>query len=184
MVVGDLITGGTVTLRYGIRHMACLSALWTLPQMACACISDGEYFGLRLELVIFLVITLATTLLTGALFFVTKSLVPRASRCLPCAVSALLLGIALALLGFAAPAFAEVFASFGTDLPAATLAVLRYRKVLWLPLLVSLALWWGLRSNPACVRYCLPGLAIEVLLLSAVLTALYSPIFRLGASCA
>lgn len=168
---------------YEIRHVLCLSALWILPQAACACMSDSVY-GLRLDLVIFLFVTLATAMLTGVLFLIMKFLFPQAKRCIPYAVSALILGITLALLGLAVPRFAEVFASFGPDLPAATLAVLQYRKALWVPLLVSGALWWGLRSNPACVRYCLLGLVVEVLLLGTVLTALYSPAFKLGASCA
>lgn len=85
------------------------------------------------------------------------------------------------------PAFAELFASFGADLPGLTRLVIEHPQALWNLLrtvlanhLLWLCLWLLLRQRWSSLGLLLSALGTW-LLLGLTLVALYLPIFSLGA---
>ena len=100
-------------------------------------------------------------------------------------VGALILGL---LGSFVVPEFARVFESFGADLPAITLLIVRLHGLYWLPLVPTLALLVGglLSARHGSPRrgFTLALAALcstNILLLLVSVWALYLPIFKLAA---
>ena len=172
----------------GISHLVSI-AVWLSPRMAWACTSDtvsgwalglvtGMWVGVLTSLVV------ASAVLLAMLHLLRRFVFPRMGRGMPLAILAVVLGLILGVLGIlAVPQFALVFTSFSADLPALTTMLIEYRWLLWLPLLLVVLRWRWLCAHRLCVRAWLLASAVEVLLLSLVLVALYWPIFKLGAGC-
>ncbi len=79
-------------------------------------------------------------------------------------------------------AFATLFASFGTDLPAPTLLLIKYGDLLPLVVfLLLLALLYVLRKNVRRERYFAVILCVELTVIAlAVGTLLYLPVYKVG----
>jgi hypothetical protein len=89
------------------------------------------------------------------------------------------MGIVLGMMGsFAAPQFQTVYASFGTDPPAPTTAVLALGHFLWVPALLIIFLWLASQNSSKKAHYLVIALVAQTLFLLWVLWALYLPIFN------
>jgi len=97
------------------------------------------------------------------------------------AIGAVVLGIALGLFGtFAIPRFRDVFEAFGTYLPWQTKLLIDFPYLLWTPLVLSLVLWWLLRSDKARVVGYIIILLCEFVSIPLIVTSMYLPIFNLA----
>ena len=98
-------------------------------------------------------------------------------------IGATLLSVVLGMIGsFVIPAFLDVFASFGADLPVPTLFMIAARNYLWLATLVATVLWmtwWRYRERIGFRRQILVGFlilgAFDMIVAGAVTWAMYSP---------
>jgi type II secretory pathway component PulF len=99
-------------------------------------------------------------------------------------LASLAFGLVLGLVGtLVIPQFAEVFESFGTDLPAVTALLINSPHVLWTPLALTMptiVLWWPLRSNAARIVCYSMLTAADAILLVLTIVAMYLPIYKLG----
>lgn len=104
------------------------------------------------------------------------------------AVGATFLAFGLGMVGtLVVPAFSEVFAAFGADLPPQTLLILQARYLLWLAFVPAVAIWLFWLISPS--RYQLRSRITKAFLLLGIICgclyvfaawALYSPILALG----
>jgi hypothetical protein len=134
-----------------------------------------------ITLVCILGLTIATVLI-GIIQAVKWLFFPQATGFSVFALTSVLLGIILGLLGtFVVPNFKVVFESFGADLPTLTKLVLDFRYFLWAPLFLIAISWQLLRAHKARGIYYQVCFLVETLLLCLVLWALYYPIFKLSA---
>jgi type IV pilus assembly protein PilC len=82
------------------------------------------------------------------------------------------------------PQFAQVFSSFGADLPAPTLLVINFRYLLWLPsflmLIVMGVLWWLVKSPKVRTLCYAVFVVVQVLMLPLIIVSMYLPIYKLG----
>jgi hypothetical protein len=97
------------------------------------------------------------------------------------AIGAVAVGLVPGLIGaFVIPRFQAVFESFGADLPWQTKLLVDFPYFLWTPLILSLILWWPLRSDRARIASYAIILVCEFVSLPLILIYLYLPIFDLG----
>lgn len=104
------------------------------------------------------------------------------------AIGSSLLSFLAGLFGsFAIPAFAELFAGFGAELPTPTLITLRLNHWLWLPSLAALLVWtkWfgAVRDSYSRKRFfsLFTGIGLAVMgIMAFTIWAIYLPVFKMG----
>lgn len=96
-------------------------------------------------------------------------------------VYAIVIALLLGAVGvFVVPAFAQLFESFGADLPTPTGLLMHYRALLAILVVPLLALLYRLRASPRCEAYFAAILACEMCLLVLSVVALYLPVFSMS----
>jgi hypothetical protein len=140
-----------------------------------------DFFTLPPCISIFIVLML-TIAMAAVVWGIKGIFFRRANGFTMLALVSMMFGIVLgAIAAFAIPRVEAVYQSFGAELPMLTEFVLRFRFLLWLPLLLTAISFRRLRLQVARLRRCLLLATMgETMLLFLVLAALSTPIFKLG----
>ncbi|MDR0275036.1 MAG: hypothetical protein LBI48_06805 [Burkholderiaceae bacterium] len=145
---------------------------------------DDSLFVLSVYAGHFVTVMVAAAILTAIVWGIKLAFFRQAASFPVSALMSIIFGIVIGLVGtFMAPAFDQVFESFGAYLPMPTKLVINFRYLLWTPLFLIAVSWRSLRLNPARRRYYVAALLSEMILLAMILAALYMPIFKLGSAC-
>ncbi|MDR1647239.1 MAG: hypothetical protein LBR88_04275 [Zoogloeaceae bacterium] len=148
---------------------------------ASACISEEVFFtttSVHIPALIAIALFIFTIVLIAAAWGIKRIFFRRANNFTILAPVSIILAIILGLFAtFAIPEFVSVFQSRGAELPMLTAFILRFRFLLWLPLLLTAISYRRLRLQTA---HALLAVTSETILLLLVLMALYITIFKFG----
>jgi hypothetical protein len=134
-----------------------------------------------LYIVAFIVALLLTIALTAVAWGIKRIFFRRANHFTILAFVSIIFGVILGVFAtFIVPQFESVYQSFGAEIPMPTGIVLRFRALLWLPLLLTAISLCRLRVQTAHLRYYLFGVMSETMLLLLVLMILYALIIKFG----
>lgn len=148
---------------------------------AFACVSEEGSFNPPMFIIAFAIMVMLVSVLTFVAWAIRKKFFPNYSLFSPIIVATGLLAILLGIGDlFVIPEFESIIVGFGADLPIPTRVLFGVRHLLWLPTLLIIGLWHASKTWRNRTRYFAAALFTEIILLLLVLSALYSPIFKLG----
>ncbi len=125
--------------------------------------------------IIFALLIIGTTYLVKRLFFKTTNLYSAGI------IAVLAFAFTIGLLGsFIIPEYQKTFVEMGVALSIHTELLLKYKHLLWFPLLIAAMAVWRLNSTKIKLSWILFFIGAEIFLLTMVFWSLYSSIFILA----